>query len=169
MLWSSKRNSITGQNDHRAISRQRLDLPVANIDAFREALVQQVNAVLSPDELVKHVRVDTEVALADCTPEVFKIVQSLAPFGRGNPKPRLLLRRLTVDRAQPMGGQGRHLSMQLRDGNRSIRAVAWGMGERAESLPTGAVIDVVFQPAINEWRGNRTAELHVIDLRPHVS
>ncbi|MEO0475412.1 MAG: single-stranded-DNA-specific exonuclease RecJ [Planctomycetota bacterium] len=143
-----------------------LSLPVANIGAFRDALVEQVNTVLSPDDLVQHVRIDAAIALSDCTPSVFEIVQSLAPFGRGNPKPRLMLEGLLLDRpAQRMGGQGRHLSMQLRQGNRTIRAVAWGMGERAESLPAGAVIDVVFQPAINEWRGNRSAELHVLDLR----
>ena len=146
-----------------------LSLPVANIDAFRDALVQQVNTVLKPEDLVQHVRIDSEVQLPDCTPDIFKLVQSLAPFGRGNPKPRLMLGRLTVDRAQRMGGQGRHLSMQLREGNRSIRAVAWSKGDLADQLPSGSVIDVVFQPAINEWRGNRTAELHVLDLQPHAS
>jgi single-stranded-DNA-specific exonuclease len=146
-----------------------LSLEADKIDAFRSALVEQVNATLASEDLVKHIRIDTEVGLADCTPEVFNIVQSLAPFGRGNPKPRLMLQRLTVDRAQQMGGQGRHLSMQLRSEGRSIRAVAWNMGDRVESLPAGCVIDVVFQPAINDWRGNRSAELHVMDLRPHTA
>jgi single-stranded-DNA-specific exonuclease len=146
-----------------------MSLDAANIDAFRDALVKQVNAVLSPEDLVNHVRVDSDVTLSDCTPESFRLVQSLAPFGRGNPKPRLMLCGLTVDRAQRMGGQGRHLSMQLCEdtaaGRRSIRAVAWGMGDRVESLPSGVVIDVVFQPSINEWRGNISAELHVMDFR----
>ncbi|MEM6504156.1 MAG: DHH family phosphoesterase [Planctomycetota bacterium] len=144
-----------------------LSLQANHIGAFRDALVHQANQVLAPDELVRNIRVDAEITLGDCTPEVFQLVQSLAPFGRGNPKPRLMLEGLTLDRpAQRMGAQGRHLSMQLRQGSRSIRAVAWGMGERADTLPAGAVIDVVFQPAINDWRGNRTAELHVLDLRP---
>ena len=146
-----------------------LSLQTDKIDAFRAALIEQVNAVLGPEDLVKHVRIDSEVGLAECTPEVFHIVQSLAPFGRGNPKPRLMIARLTVDRAQRMGGQGRHLSMQLRSDGRSIRAVAWNMGDRAESLPAGCVIDAVFQPAINDWRGNRSAELHVMDLRLHTA
>ncbi|MEM9347421.1 MAG: single-stranded-DNA-specific exonuclease RecJ [Planctomycetota bacterium] len=143
-----------------------LSLQVNHIEAFRDALVHQVNQVLAPDELVRNIRVDAEVTLGDCVPDVFQLVQSLAPFGRGNPKPRLVLGGLTLDRpAQRMGGQGRHLSMQLRQGNRSIRAVAWGMGEQADTLPAGAVIDAVFQPAINDWRGNRSAELHILDLR----
>ncbi|MEM6260574.1 MAG: DHHA1 domain-containing protein, partial [Planctomycetota bacterium] len=144
-----------------------LSLQANQIGSFRDALVHQVNQVLAPGDLVRNLRVDAEVTLGDCVPEVFQLVQSLAPFGRGNPKPRLMLKGLTLNRpAQRMGGQGRHLSMQLQQGSRSIRAVAWGMGERADTLPAGAVIDVVFQPAINDWRGNRSAELHVLDLRP---
>ncbi len=144
-----------------------LSLPAQYIDALRADLVIQVNALLSPDELVQHIRVDADVTLADCTTDVFGLIKSLAPFGRGNPKPRLMLQGLTLDRpAQQMGGGGKHLSMQLRQGNRTIRAVAWSMGDRAQTLPAGAVIDVVFQPSINEWRGNTTAELHVMDLRP---
>lgn len=151
-----------------------LSLPTANIEAFREALVAQVNNVLAPDDLVKNIRVDSALHLADCTVNVFKLIQSLAPFGRGNPKPRLILEGLTLDRpAQQMGSAGKHLSMHLRQGNpanpgtsQTIRAIAWNMGDRAASLPAGSVIDVVFQPAINEWRGNITAELHIMDLRP---
>ena len=147
-----------------------LSLPADNIDVFRTDLVQQVNGLLSPEELVQHIRVDAELTLSDCTTEVFHRIKSLAPFGRGNPKPRLMLQGLTLDPpAQQMGSAGKHLSMHLRDGNpgtsRTIRAVAWNRGDLAQTLPAGAVIDVVFQPSINEWRGNTTAELHVMDLR----
>jgi len=144
-----------------------LALPSANLDAFRDALIKQVNAVLAVEDMVQRVRIDAPIRLNDCGLPVFELLQSLAPFGRGNAKPRLVAERLTLDRpAQRMGARGKHLSLYLKRDGRSIRAVAWGMGERAEQLPAGAVVDVVFQPAINEWRGNRSAELHVIDLRP---
>lgn len=148
-----------------------LSLPTDNIDTFRDTLVSQVNDVLAIDDLVRNIRVDSDLSLADCTVDVFKLIQSLAPFGRGNPKPRLILTGLTLDRpAQQMGSAGKHLSMHLRDGqpgtSRTLRAVAWNMGDRAPSLPAGSVIDVVFQPSINEWRGNITAELHILDFRP---
>lgn len=147
-----------------------LSLPLEHLDAFRGALVQAVNARLAAEQMVQHVRVDTDTALDDCNLDLFRLLQALAPFGRGNPKPRLLLERLTLERpAKPMGSMGRHLSLQLRGSGRSIRAVGWGMGDRAEQLPAGVCVDVVFQPAINEWRGNRSAELHLVDLRPATS
>ncbi|MGB0766494.1 MAG: single-stranded-DNA-specific exonuclease RecJ [Phycisphaeraceae bacterium] len=144
-----------------------LSLPADHIDAFRRALVEEVNSRLGVDDLVQDLRIDADVALESCSVRVFGLVKSLAPFGRGNPKPRLMIRRLTLDRpAQRMGSAGKHLSMLLRSGTRTIRAVAWNMGDRADDLPAGCAVDVVFQPAINEWRGNTSAELHVIDVRP---
>ncbi len=144
-----------------------LTLSVDNIDRFRSALVNQVNAVLSPEDLVARVRIDADITLDVCTVPLFELLQSLAPFGRGNPRPRLITQRLTLDRpGQRMGSMGKHLSLQLRREGRSIRAVGWNMGDRAEQLPAGAVVDLVFQPAINEWQGRRSAELHVMDLRP---
>lgn len=173
--------SVDGVNLHRAISACEshltkfgghamaagLSLQASNIDAFRDALIEQVNAELKPEDMVEHIRVDADVTLEDCTVPLFSLMNTLAPFGRGNPKPRLLMTGLKLDRpAQPMGTQGRHLSLRLRGSGRSIRAVGWGMGDRADYLPAGVVVNVVFQPSINEWRGQRSAELHLIDIKP---
>ncbi len=143
-----------------------LTLEAGRIDAFRTALVGEVNRVLGADELCASVRIDAAVALAHCDAVLFDQLQRLAPFGRGNPKPRLLAERLTLARpAQRMGAAGKHLSLQLRRDGASIRAVAWNQGERAADLPAGVTVDVVFQPSINTWQGRRSAELHIIDLR----
>jgi single-stranded-DNA-specific exonuclease len=143
-----------------------LTLEAGRIDAFRTALVEEVNRVLGADELCASVRIDAAVALSHCDAVLFDQLQRLAPFGRGNPKPRLLAERLTLARpAQRMGAAGKHLSLQLRRDAASIRAVAWNQGERAADLPAGVTVDVVFQPSINTWQGRRNAELHIIDLR----
>lgn len=143
-----------------------LTLDSANVDAFRADLVAEVNRMLGIDELCASVRIDAAVELADCNAVLFDQLQRLAPFGRGNPKPRLLAERLTLARpAQRMGAAGKHLSLQLRRGDASIRAVAWNQGERAADLPAGVAVDVVFQPSINTWQGRRSAELHLLDLR----
>lgn len=143
-----------------------LTLDAAEIDAFRASLVAEVNGMLAADDLCASVRIDTAVALGDCGIPLFDEVQRLAPFGRSNPKPRLLAERVTLARpAERMGAAGKHLSMQLNTDGRPIRAVAWNQGDRAEDLPAGVMVDIVFQPSINTWRGRRSAELHLIDIR----
>lgn len=148
-----------------------LTLDATRIDDFRDSLVECINAQLAVDDLGSVVEIDAELALADCCLVVFRQVQRLEPFGRHNPRPRLLVRAVQLVRpAQRMGGHGKHLSLSLRStngdtGGSGVRAVAFGMGDLADDLPAGALVDIVFEPKLNTWRGNTTAELHVIDLR----
>ncbi|MFI4859821.1 MAG: DHH family phosphoesterase [Phycisphaerales bacterium JB063] len=143
-----------------------LTMEADKLDAFRGALVTEVNTMLRAEDLCGSVRIDAAVGLTQCDVALFEDVQRLAPFGRSNPKPRLIAERVTLARAaQRMGAAGKHLSLQLRQGGASIRAVAWNRGDLADDLPAGVSVDVVFQPSINTWQGRRSAELSVVDLR----
>ena len=145
-----------------------LALPIDKVDQLRESLVQRVNAVLSEDELTRLVSIDAEVSVEQCAIGLFEVLDRLAPFGRGNPRPKLLLRDAVLDRpAQRMGSAGKHMSLTLRAPNRTVRAVAFGMGDHAALLPAGAKVDLLFEPKINTWRGVRSAELHVCDFKVH--
>jgi single-stranded-DNA-specific exonuclease len=147
-----------------------LTLPVDRVEGFREALIEQVNDVLTEDGLTRRVRVDAEVRAGDCTLEVFDQLGKLAPFGRGNPTPRLLLRDAVLDRpAQRMGSAGAHLSMSFAHNGRSMRAVAFGQGEHAAQLPAGVTVDLLFEPKVNTWQGVRRPELHVTDFKIHTA
>ncbi len=142
-----------------------LTLQADRINAFREALVQQVNAELAVEQLAGLVEVDAEVDLNDCDEQLFYRLKKLAPFGRCNPRPRLLARNLTLSRpAQRMGKTGKHLSLALRNDMKAMRGVAFGLGELANELPAGANVDVVFEPNLNTWRGVTHAELQVVDI-----
>lgn len=148
-----------------------LSLPLDNIEAFRAALIETVNAELSAEGLVPTVKIDAELELRDCGLPLFQRLESLAPFGRSNAKPRLLIRgAITARPAQRMGGEGKHLSVSLRDEHGSgLRAVGFGLGDLADDLPSGIAVDLVFQPKTNTWRGVTSPELHLVDIRPSES
>lgn len=142
-----------------------MTLPTEAVDTFRDDLVAFVNDRLSPEQLVPLLDIDAEITLPECTLELFEQLQQLAPFGRSNPSPRLVLREASLDHAKPIGKQGRHLHLQLRQNGQVLRAVAFGFGELAEELPPGATLDVVFEPKLSTWRGQRRVELHVKDVK----
>jgi len=142
-----------------------LALPGDRIADLRNAMVEHVNDRLSADELKPSLRVNADVALADCRPDVFDHLMRLAPFGRSNPTPRLRLRGVVLSRPpEPMGGQGKHLALWLRDGEVEQRAVAFGRGEDRDRLFAGERYDLVVKPKVSTWHGVRRAELHVEDL-----
>ena len=95
-------------------------------------------------------------------------LEKLAPFGQDNPRPILCASgvRLAAP-ATTMGSDGRHLALRLVQHDSPIRAVAFGKGEWASELDeTQGLYDFAFRPVINEYKGRRSVELHLIDFRP---
>jgi single-stranded-DNA-specific exonuclease len=161
-----------------------LHLATDRIEIFREALVQFVNARLAPDELVGVIDIDDHCTGAEVDVTVFDQIARLAPFGRGNPAPKLRLGGVTLaETPRRIGKDGSHLSLNLRatsgggggggggagggtgGPNRWIRAVAFGWSDMAGQLQPGMGLDVVFEPKSSEWQGVRRAEVHVQDMK----
>ena len=145
-----------------------MTLDAGQVDAFRDALVQEVNGQLAADDLAQRIRLDADVTVAQCSAALFGALERMGPFGCANPAPRLrVCGAITARPAQRMGGGGKHLSVSLRgaDGG-AIRAVGFGLGDRADDLPAGVAVDVAFKPSLNTWRGVTSPELHLLDIRP---
>ncbi len=109
---------------------------------------------------------------ADCAiqPDILSIksIESLAclePCGSGCPKPVLVMENLTIDRLG-LVGNGRHMRMRLRQGRHSLNAICFGSTPESASIAQGDVVDVAFQPQVNEFRGERSVQLNIIDIRP---
>jgi single-stranded-DNA-specific exonuclease len=147
-----------------------LTLRPQNLDAFINAITEHANARIEPEQLVAAVRIDCDAALGELELEVVKKLAALSPFGRGNPRPSLRVQGLTIAEApKQMGGQGRHLSMNVRDElaneRRWLRCVWWNQGSLAADLAAGMRIDAVIEPRINHWNGRTSVEAEVKDVR----
>jgi len=137
------------------------------IDAFRDELVAAVNAALPAEALCGRVSVDAELGLGECSIEAARQLGRLGPFGRGNPRPKLLLRGVTLARPpERVGRQGAHLKLRLRDGGGAhASAIGFGMGELAERLAGGVSIDLVAEMKLGSYAGRDTLDLLAKDLR----
>ncbi len=108
----------------------------------------------------------------DCavTPELLTVkgidaLQTLEPCGSGCPKPVLSMERLTVDRISMVGG-GRHMRLRLKQGHHYINAIYFSATPESASVEPGDLVDVAFHPQVNEFRGDRTVQMNVLDIRP---
>ena len=87
---------------------------------------------------------------------------------QSNPRPVLCASGVQVaGEPRTMGEGGRHLAVTLKQQQLSLRSVAFGQGEWADELKQQeGPLDVAFRPVINEFRGRRSVELHLVDWRP---
>lgn len=117
-------------------------------------------------ELVPQVIIELECGLADVNWEVVEAIERFAPFGPGNHKPTVLIRQCVVAGFQTVGQNGNHLKGVLTDGHGTLRnVIGFSLGEWCKKLNVGALVDMVCQPSINEWNGNREIQLKIIDLK----
>lgn len=159
---------LIGHGGHAAAAGFKLK--PENVDALREAFDAHARSHFpGGTPPAPRLTLDAEVPLSAITPGLLKDIDKLEPYGAQNPKPKFLAAGLKVEGARKIGSGEvqRHMDFRVRQGETQLRCVAWGMADRLdELLGAGGDCCLAFTPKVNEWRGARRIELHVIDLKP---
>jgi len=137
-----------------------------NIDEFRQQICRLVQDFYDGET-------PSTVLDADCTitPELLTLhnidsLNALEPCGNGCPKPVLVMEQLQVDRINQVGG-GRHMRLRLNAGHHSFNAIYFSASAQSASIAQGDLVDVAFVPQVNEFRGERSVQMNILDIRPH--
>lgn len=111
------------------------------------------------------VSADMEIT-GDClTVEQVTELMKLEPCGEGNRKPVFLLRNCTVQSKRALK-EGKFTSMELRTGGTVLKAISFAMPFAKCFADIGSSVDVLATVELNEFRGNTSAELRIIEMRP---
>lgn len=132
------------------------------VASFGEALVDYSRCEKPPAPA--SVYLDADVKFVELTPGLAAELELLEPHGCGNPPVRLISSGVTVEDARPVGANGNHLKLRLRQGDTSFDAIGFGLAG-TESPPR--VLDMVFRPVISEVTGR--LELIIEEFRPAVA
>jgi single-stranded-DNA-specific exonuclease len=137
---------------HRAAAG--LEIERGRVQDFASALAAHAELVLGADELQKVERVDAIVTGEELGMELAEELQSLAPFGRGNPGVSLMLADATFADVRPMG-EGKHARFTVESRGVRARAVAFGTGGRLPVEVGGepGSVQATFTLEVNEWNG----------------
>ncbi len=135
------------------------------IPAFRESICRLAREYYSQDAL--RTQLD-----ADCVipPELFTMpnvnaLSSLEPCGNGCPRPLLVMEHLQVERVS-MVSNGKHMRLRLRSGQYGFNAIYFSVDTDTTTVNQGDWVDVAFTAQINEFRGERSVQMNITDIRP---
>ncbi len=138
-----------------------MSIECQQMQTFAEAFESNVRAVLGDDDLVPTLLHDGSVLLEELDLNVLRQIESMAPFGMGNPEPVMVVEGVRAMRIQELNGG--HLKFTACQGAFSHPAIAFGMQDRQEEF-RGAV-DLLVSPQINRYNGRETVQLRVRDIR----
>ena len=135
-----------------------------NIPALERRLRQLVLEEQAGEELPSLLDIDAAVLPQELTVEAVEALDALEPCGAGNPRPVLVLTGAHVISAAQVG-RGRHLKLRLEGRGVPLDAIFFSVDGSELGLTPGCRVDVAFYPQINDFRGVRSVQLQVVDLR----
>jgi len=135
-----------------------------NIGELRKRIIQyysdNIGAMSSPG-----LKLDFEVEKPELlTVQNVEALEKLEPFGNGNPSPCLCIKGAEISSAQSIGA-GKHTRLRLEKSGKSFDCVFFSMSSDNLGVGVGTLVDVAFEPQINEFRGRCNVQLHLLDIR----
>ena len=139
-----------------------LSIDGAKLEPFADAFEMVARELLAPEDLLPLLEVDAELKFSDIGLPLVRELETLKPFGVGNPEPIFMSQAVEIcDRKVfPSGARFR-----FRQDGRVIGGVAFGIREDFPGAP-GTNIDVAYRLGENDWNGTTTVDLKVINARP---
>ncbi|MDM5156604.1 single-stranded-DNA-specific exonuclease RecJ [Bacillus sp. DX1.1] len=141
-----------------------MTLHMNDVEELRRRLNEQAEAILTAEDFIPITTVDAICKVKDVTLSAIEEMQKLAPFGVGNPKPRIAVQDAELESIRAIGSDGSHLKMALRDGQATLDTIGFGFGAYAKEISPVARVSVVGEASINEWNNFRKPQLMVQDI-----
>ena len=142
-----------------------IEIEEEKLPAFRQAINEwaaQHAARPAPATL----QLDAVVTLEELDLPNVQELTRLAPFGRENPTPVLLVQNAVVDGVWAMGAEGRHTRVRLRQGNHTLFASLFGIPPQQFAYPVGAAVEAALEVSVFTGRSGPMVSAHLKGIRP---
>jgi len=158
-----------------------VSLPKERIDELRIRLNE--NCKLTPEDMQEIIQIDCDMPLSYITENLVESIDLLAPFGTGNTKPLFALKNVPVTKAAYIGKEGQYLRLTVQnEKGGSMAAMLFRGAPEFESLAIEKYgeyswqelfsgngkplnMDIVYEPSINEFRGNRSIQILIDNFK----
>jgi len=144
-----------------------LTIEKSNIEELRARLNDLAQAWLIEDDFVPIEKVEAICNLNDIDLNLVKELESMGPFGIGNPNPRLLITESEVSDVIVLGKEKQHLKLMLKNDTKLIEALLYKNGDLKRDIAKHANIKLIGELAKNEWKGQVKPQIIIKDL--HIS
>ena len=170
--------SVTGFNLYEAIHACReyligygghfaaagLTLHESNLKAFSNAFEKVVEQTILPSQLIPEIIIDSEILLQDINLSFYNILNQMEPFGPENMRPVFVARKIYNTGFSKIVKE-KHVKFSIQQGTTTINGIGFNLASKFNLMEMNRPIDVVFTIDINEWNGNSTVQIKVIDFK----
>jgi len=156
------REHLIGYGGHFAAAGLTLELD--KIDAFRNKFEEIVSSTIHPELLIPEMVIDAEITFTDIQWPFYNIIQQMEPFGPENLRPVFVAKKVWNTGYSKIVKE-EHIKFSLKQNGIVFTGIAFKMSDKFHLLQMQKPIDVVFKIDENEWNGNKSLQLRVLDFR----
>ena len=141
-----------------------LSLLPENVEAFSKKFNEVVSETIDERLLIPEIIIDAEINFAEIKESLYSILTQMEPFGPENMHPVFISRKVTETGFSKILKE-QHIRFVIKQQNITLNGIGFNMPGKFELLKKKKPLDIVFTIDENEWQGNKTLQLKVIDIR----
>ncbi|MEO7120357.1 MAG: single-stranded-DNA-specific exonuclease RecJ [Ginsengibacter sp.] len=156
------REYLIGYGGHFAAAGMTM-LP-SNVEAFSARFEEIVASIIEPDLLIPEIVIDAEIELKNITRSFYNIITQMEPYGPENLRPVFITKNIS-DTSWSKIVKEQHIRFVVKQDNIVFTGIGFNLAEKFHLLQMKKPIDLVYTIDENEWNGETTLQLKVIDFR----
>lgn len=141
-----------------------MTLATDKVEAFCEKFEEVVQASIHPELLIPEIVIDAEIKFSDIRKSFYDILCQMEPFGPENMSPTFCARNVYNTGWSKVVKEA-HLRFVVRQEHYTMTGIGFNMAEKFDIILQNKPVDLVFKIDENEWNGEKSLQLKVIDCR----
>lgn len=147
-----------------------LTLKKDNVAEFTRRFEKFVTETISEEQLVPRIFVDAELMPGEISMEFYTLLNRFQPYGPENMAPVFVSKNVfDTGNGRMVGQNGEHLKLEIcheSSGAGIFPAIAFGQAHRWDYIRAKKPFDICYTIEMNDFRGNRSLQMNIRDIRP---
>lgn len=134
---------------------------------LEERLLAVFDGIKDEKESTVEVPIDASITLDDVTPQNYAVIEKLAPYGMGNPKPTFIFKDIAITSIKEFGKEKNHLEILFTNSRGwPVKAISFFKTRESfqRSLTAGEHIDMIATFEKSTFAGRTELRLRIIDI-----
>ncbi len=136
-----------------------------NLPQFRLKFDEVVNSMVPPEMFQPVIEIDAELNFQDINDSFLSILKQFAPHGPENMKPIFISKGVKDYKGLSTIVKEKHLRFVMyQSSGKTINGIGFNMADKIDLVKLKPSFDILYHIDENEWNGNKSIQLKIIDI-----
>lgn len=140
-------------------------IETAKVKVLQELLENSSSGLLTDGPITKILHIDCKIPFSIISTELYSAIQTLSPFGMGNPEPIFCSSNVVIKKIRLMGKSQNHLRLSISNEEKIFDAIGFNLVDKFSGLKVGDKIELAYVIEENVWNGYTNLQLRIIDIK----